>query len=75
MDNSGVEAAETTTRARHVDEDRLAELPPSIEIYLPGQECWDDMRQALVDEKLAQLGFSVRRFPSAGPQRDRKSVV
>ena len=55
----GFESVDTTTRGRHFDEERLADLPPSIEVYLPGQESWDDIRQAVVVEKLAKMGYSV----------------
>ncbi|KAL8287525.1 hypothetical protein RQP46_003383 [Phenoliferia psychrophenolica] len=58
MEDSGFESAEATTRERHFDEERLSGLPPSIDVYLPGQESWDDLRQAMTDEKLAQLGYT-----------------
>ena len=50
--------AEFSTRDRHYDEvkDDYA-LPPTIDVYLPGQEGWDDLRQTAREEQFQRLGY------------------
>ncbi|KAM0748380.1 hypothetical protein T439DRAFT_382815 [Meredithblackwellia eburnea MCA 4105] len=66
FDEELIRLAEPTTRERHFDEERLAELPGSIEIFMPGQDTWAEMKQAIVDERMKQLGYSPS-CPSPGP--------
>ncbi|KAG9073989.1 hypothetical protein FS749_014502, partial [Ceratobasidium sp. UAMH 11750] len=47
---------ETTTVESHPDHVTRGELPNSIEVFLPGKQAWDEMRQAIIEEKLAKLG-------------------
>ncbi|KAG9126330.1 hypothetical protein FRC07_003851 [Ceratobasidium sp. 392] len=50
--DSGLELTTAEPHPEHVTRN----LPNSIEVFLPGKQAWDAMRQAVIEEKLAKLG-------------------
>ncbi|KAF8213800.1 hypothetical protein K438DRAFT_1707702 [Mycena galopus ATCC 62051] len=50
-----VEAELTTAEAYPPDSWRL-EMPPTIDVFLPGKRAWQDIKKREIDEKLERLG-------------------
>ncbi|KAJ7151611.1 hypothetical protein C8R46DRAFT_1122576 [Mycena filopes] len=50
-----VEAELTTAESYPSDSERL-EIPPTIDVFLPGKRAWQDIKKREIDEKLERLG-------------------
>ncbi|KAJ6498016.1 hypothetical protein C8R47DRAFT_1184244 [Mycena vitilis] len=59
-----VEAELTTAESYPSDSSRL-EIPPTIDVFLPGKRAWQEIKKREIDEKLERLG--VERTANNGP--------
>ncbi|KAJ7674417.1 hypothetical protein B0H17DRAFT_1161725 [Mycena rosella] len=48
--------AELTTAESYPSESERYEMPPTIDVFLPGKRAWQDIKKREIDEKLERLG-------------------
>ena len=53
-------AVEAASRAQHEDEVKPAELPPAIDVYLPGKDAWEEVWDQFEEEMMEKHGRCVR---------------
>ncbi|KAK0245377.1 class I glutamine amidotransferase-like protein [Armillaria nabsnona] len=51
-----VAAVETYSTEIYPSNDRRYDIPPSIDVFLPGKSAWDTMKQMAIEKKLETLG-------------------
>lgn len=62
-----LEGDELVSREQHFEEVKMAGLPETIDVYLPGNSAWEEVREMISDEIKERFGEEVspsRKFPS-----------
>ncbi|CAK5280036.1 unnamed protein product [Mycena citricolor] len=71
-----VAEAELTSGEMFPPEDHRGEMPPTLEVFLPGKRAWQDIKKREIDEKLERLGVesSPSIHSSHGPHTRAASI-
>ncbi|GAA6049308.1 hypothetical protein JCM3770_005933 [Rhodotorula araucariae] len=62
-----VEPVDAMAREQHPNEIRMRELPPEVDVYLPGRTAWEDVWDAFEMEMMDKHGYCDIRRPSFLP--------